>query len=454
MGLLDRFRRRRERATTTRRGAPPVPRPATSGPGSVAGGRAHQATPVRDVDAAPVRGSVGAFSYTQPRFAVVDVETTGLSAASHRILEIAVVTTDPYGRVLDTWTTRLNPQGPVGATHIHGITDRDVAHAPLFRDVIDDLNARLVGAALAGHNARFDLAFLRAEYARAGWRMPFVPALCTLEASSHHLPHLSRRRLTDVCAALGHPPHRAHSALHDATATAALLAAFLHPGRPPRQIDTELPARGHAIVWPTSSEGAPLSTPTAGDTGRRLSEQARRNMAAAAAAPAPKPLVQVISRFSLLDAREEGAPAGATAYLEKLAEVLEDGVLDPGEAAALADVADTYELADADVVSAHLAFVRALAREALADGKVTRAERAELTGIADASASAHRLSPPSSVRPGPITCPSNPQTSHRCPPTGRTANRCASEIGSCSPAVTQEPADSSSKRPKPWEFGS
>ena len=79
-----------------------------------------------------------------------------------------VFTTDPAGVVLDAWSTRLNPEGPVGATHIHGITDRDVANAPLFRDVIPHLNNRLAGSALCAHNARFDLAFLRAEYARAG----------------------------------------------------------------------------------------------------------------------------------------------------------------------------------------------------------------------------------------------------------------------------------------------
>jgi DNA polymerase III subunit epsilon len=32
---------------------------------------------------------------------VIDVETTGLSANSHRILELAIVRTDAAGRVLD-----------------------------------------------------------------------------------------------------------------------------------------------------------------------------------------------------------------------------------------------------------------------------------------------------------------------------------------------------------------
>jgi DNA polymerase-3 subunit epsilon len=171
----------------------------------------------------------------EPHFAVLDVETTGLSAAQHRIVEIAVVTTDPWGRVLGEWGTRINPQGPVGATHIHGISDADVANAPAFADVIAQLNQRLAGAAIAAHHAKFDLAFLRAEYARAGWDMPHLPALCTLEASDYHLPMLDRRRLADCCWAVGTPLIGAHSALGDASATASLLAAFMHPhvGYPP-----------------------------------------------------------------------------------------------------------------------------------------------------------------------------------------------------------------------------
>src|SRR4051794_30658077 len=61
-----------------------------------------------------------------PGFAVIDVETTGLSANSHRILEMAIVRTDSGGQVLDEWACRFDPEGPVGATHIHGICDADV----------------------------------------------------------------------------------------------------------------------------------------------------------------------------------------------------------------------------------------------------------------------------------------------------------------------------------------
>jgi len=111
-------------------------------------------------------------------FAVVDVETTGLDVRSDRVVEIAVIHTDAAGRVDDEWTTLLNPCGPVGATHIHGITPIDVRRAPRFAEVIGELNARLAGRALVAHNVPFDMGFIQMEYARAGWPMPPARRTC------------------------------------------------------------------------------------------------------------------------------------------------------------------------------------------------------------------------------------------------------------------------------------
>ncbi len=321
-----------------------------------------------------------------PHFAVIDVETTGLSAAADRIIEVAVVTTDPWGRVHGEWSTRLNPQGPVGATHIHGITDADVARAPLFEDVAEVLSQQLAGAAIVAHNARFDLAFLRAEYRRAGWVMPHLPALCTLEASGYHLPDLDRRRLADCCWAVGTPLIGAHSALGDARATAGLLAAFMNPrlGFPPLAEHLRLPAEALSTAWPAGPTLSPAerNTHPTRSTGRRLSDRAMKNIRRREAAGPPPALVEMVQRFSLVDALDEGAPAGTVPYLEKLAEVLEDGELTLDETADLRGVAEDGELAPDDVQAAHLAFVLTLAHAALHDGRVTRAERAELQRIA------------------------------------------------------------------------
>ena len=322
----------------------------------------------------------------QPRFAVVDVETTGLSAAQHRIVEIAVVTTDPWGRVIEEWSTRINPQGPVGASHIHGITENDVAGAPVFAEVVAQLNQRLAGAAVAAHHAKFDLAFLRAEYSRAGWNMPHLPALCTLEASEYHLPMLDRRRLADCCWAVGTPLTGAHTALGDARATAVLLSAFMHPhvGHPPLPEHLAMPGEALAVTWPAGPSQMPRETVILGHGARPAPPpRVQAVLVERAEAEPVATLVELVERFSLIDALDEGAPTGTIAYLEKLAEVLEDGEVTTQEADDLAAVADAEQLTNPDIAAANQAFVLALAHAALDDGKVTRAERSELQRVSD-----------------------------------------------------------------------
>lgn len=300
-------------------------------------------------------------------FAVVDVETTGLVAARDRVVEIAVINTDAAGRIIDTWTTLLNPGGPVGATQIHGITTADVRRAPRFADVAGDLAARLAGRALVAHNATFDLGFFRIEYARAGWEMPDCPYLCTLEASWTYLPHLARRRLPDCCLAAGIELTGAHSALGDARATAALLASYLHPSRCPAAHHLDLPMQAAGVVWP--------QIPC---TGASLMPRTTRRLVTPAA---PGTLATLLDDLPLSSVVDEGAPPATTAYVELLAGALEDGVLTTAEAVALAELAKTYRLTRQQVEAAHRGFLLALAHKAVEDGTITRAERDELLSV-------------------------------------------------------------------------
>ena len=71
-------------------------------------------------------------------YVVVDVETTGLSASQHRVVELAIVRTDSAGFPVSEWVQRFHPDGPVGATHIHGITDGTALAAPHPRAAVGD----------------------------------------------------------------------------------------------------------------------------------------------------------------------------------------------------------------------------------------------------------------------------------------------------------------------------
>ncbi len=344
MGLFERFRRQVEDVAT---GGSPFAgfSPAQAGPAGPTGGG----------------------------FAIIDLETTGLSSARDRIVEIAVIHADTAGRIVDEWTTLVNPSGPVGPTRIHGITAAEVRRAPRFADVLGEVNSRLAGRALVAHNAAFDLSFLRAEYARVGWDLPTAPSLCTLDASWTYLPHLSRRRLPDCCWASGIRLEDAHTALGDARATAKLLASYLDPhvGRPPAAKHRTLPARAATVAWPAVPRG---QVPVA-----------LRGPAGPLAVPAaPGLLATLLTDLPVSSAVEDGAPETTKAYLELLAEVLEDGVLTADEAASLADLAKLYALTHEQVHAAHRGFLLSLAHKAVEDGRITRDERSELLAAAEA----------------------------------------------------------------------
>lgn len=203
------------------------------------------------MDGAPPRG-----------FAVLDVETTGFTPTTDRVVEIAVVHTDADGSVTDEWHTLLDPDGgDVGPTHVHGITREDVDGAPRLEQVAAELVARLAGRVVVAHNAEFDLAFLRAELERAGTAAPAsVVHLCTLAASRHHLPDLRWRKLADCCAAAGVEQADAHAALGDARATAGLLRHYLTTAGPVRARYETLLDAASLVTWqrPASHGVAPL----------------------------------------------------------------------------------------------------------------------------------------------------------------------------------------------------
>lgn len=123
-------------------------------------------------------------------FAVVDVETTGLDATSHRVIEIAVALVDVTGAVEREWSSLVRVKGDTGPVHIHGLTTAHLAQSPSFRQILPTLCELLDGRILVAHNAEFDWGFLSHEAARAGGALPVQERLCTV--------HLARRLNTDA----------------------------------------------------------------------------------------------------------------------------------------------------------------------------------------------------------------------------------------------------------------
>lgn len=169
---------------------------------------------------------------TELRFGVVDVETSGLSTRRHRVLQVAVVTADCNGTVLDSWCSLVRPRFRwmfrLGPRHIHGLSRAQLRAAPCERDVICELGRRLDGTTFTAHNARFDIAFLRRSARRARVDLALSPYVCTLRLSRKLDPQRAlSHRLADVGERYGISNERPHDALQDALATAAVLAHLL-----------------------------------------------------------------------------------------------------------------------------------------------------------------------------------------------------------------------------------
>lgn len=283
-------------------------------------------------------------------FAVVDVETTGLAPhRGDRIVEIAVVRVSPSGSVEKTWTTVIDPECDPGPTHVHGLSSGQLAGAPRFAEIADELAAQLDGTVVVAHNARFDMSFLEAEFLRADREPPLWPLLCTLEMADS-LGSGMGQRLQDCCAAEGIIAGRTHEALADATATAHLLGVYL---RRALQQGMDLQALGCE----------PLEIPPALQSPRpAIRHTPPRQRAAWPEAPSGNRAEHAFGLVGLV-ARAQVARTGDTrgdAYLEILDRALEDGTITDEEGTVLREVASGWGLTPQRVSELHTHYIDAL----------------------------------------------------------------------------------------------
>ncbi|TVL91792.1 TerD family protein [Streptomyces sp. SAJ15] len=171
-------------------------------------------------------------------WALVDVETSGLTPRQHRVLSIAVVTIGPDGEQTGEFSTLLNPGCDPGPVHVHGLTAERLRGAPTFEQVVGRVGALLEGRVMVAHNAQFDYDFLAHEFARAGSHLPVARRLCTLALNRRVDPPTSDMRLGTLAAHYGVPQTQAHDALDDTRVLAGILRASL---REAARLDLALP---------------------------------------------------------------------------------------------------------------------------------------------------------------------------------------------------------------------
>jgi DNA polymerase-3 subunit epsilon len=162
-------------------------------------------------------------------FVVLDLETTGGSAAADEITEVGALKLRG-GELLGTFETLVNPGVPIPPviTVLTGITEAMVLPAPRIDEVLPALLEFVGDAVVVGHNVRFDAAFLDAalvhrDYPRLANRrvdtLGIARRLVRDEVPDLRLATLARHFRTAV-----EPSHRAFA---DASATAEVFHALL-----------------------------------------------------------------------------------------------------------------------------------------------------------------------------------------------------------------------------------
>lgn len=172
-----------------------------------------------------------------PLFVAFDLETTGLSFANDRVIEIGAARFDEKGRVVDYFERLINPGRPIspGARAVNGLSDAEVAKAPSAAVVIPEFLeflAQSPEAPLVAHNAHFDASFLGRELARLKLAAPTCPAHDTLTLARRKLPKLRNHKLETLVAHFRIAPSVIHRAGADAMLTKELWLKLDGPNAP------------------------------------------------------------------------------------------------------------------------------------------------------------------------------------------------------------------------------
>ena len=165
----------------------------------------------------------GERKFADTPFVVLDVETTGLNTATDEIIEIGAVRIE-NGREVGEFSQLINPGRPLPdkIVEITGITTAMLRDQPTLEQVAPDFAKFIEGAALAAHNASFDMAFIKRMLSRIGLGFDY-PVLDTLTLARNLYPQSKNHKLGTLCKLLDISLVNAHRAVHDARATSLMM---------------------------------------------------------------------------------------------------------------------------------------------------------------------------------------------------------------------------------------
>lgn len=160
-------------------------------------------------------------------YAIIDIETTGLSPGNEKITEIAIFIHDGK-KVVNELVSLVNPEKkiPYRIISITGINNQMVEGAPKFYEIAKQIVEITQDCILVGHNVRFDYGFLRHEFLSFGYAYE-RKTIDTIKLARKLVPGRKSYSLGELCADLDINNTARHRAAGDALATVKLFEMFL-----------------------------------------------------------------------------------------------------------------------------------------------------------------------------------------------------------------------------------
>jgi DNA polymerase-3 subunit epsilon len=167
-------------------------------------------------------------SHLPDTFIVLDLETTGLDATRHEIIEIAAIRYHKGGTTHDTYQSLVRPQKkvPKKITEITGITQEMIeAEGKQLSEALRELVEFMGSLRLVTFNAEFDMAFLYAACEIHGLPKPQNSVSCALKMARRAWPGRKSYRLADLASDGEIARGQGHRALEDARRALLIYAA-------------------------------------------------------------------------------------------------------------------------------------------------------------------------------------------------------------------------------------
>ena len=160
-------------------------------------------------------------------YVVFDIETTGFSPVSNRIIEIGAVKV-VAGEITERFSTFVNPETPIPfeIENLTGINDSMVMEAETIEEVLPKFLAFVGDAALVAHNAGFDVSFIKENAKRQQLAADFT-YVDTVGMARTLLTAQAKYTLDAVAKTLKISLENHHRAVDDAECTAEIFVKFV-----------------------------------------------------------------------------------------------------------------------------------------------------------------------------------------------------------------------------------